>query len=178
MANVADSEHRRAIEAGRARDGPPTAEVERLRSRLAEVKRELVALRDRLHLVGQAARIGLWEYDFEREVLHVSDELAGLYGLRPDEFTWADFVARLHPDDLVDELVRPTPSYPFGRPNEFLFRVRHRDGDYRTIRSRSVTHGQGDRPLRKLGIHIDVTDEGPSGTPPTADAPGSGSNDG
>lgn len=162
MTGVADSERRRATGGGPAPGASMPGEVERLQSRLAEVKRELVVLRDRLHLVGQAARIGLWEYDFEREVLHVSDELAALYGLSPNEFTWSEFVARLHPDDLIDELERPTPSYPFGRANEFLLRVRHRDGSYRTIRSRSVTHGTGDRPLRKLGVHIDETHDGPN----------------
>lgn len=120
---------------------------------------ELERLQQRLRLIGQAARLGFWEYDFETGELWTSDELAALYGVEPAELTWPEFVSRLHPDDVVAPLERPTPSYPFGESNEFFFRVRHADGSYRSIRSRSVTYGEGDVPVRKLGVHIDMSDD-------------------
>lgn len=112
----------------------------------------------RLRTVGLAAKVGIWEYDFEQESLWVSDELAAIYGLGPT-MTWADFISRIHPDDMDTRLERPTPSLPFGELNQFLIRVRHADGEYRTIRSRSVTIGSGDTPHKKVGAHIDVSED-------------------
>ncbi len=66
----------------------------------------------------------------------------------------------MHPDDAVVALTRPTPSYPFGEANDFLFRVRERTGTYRRVRSRSVTTGADDgTPHTKTGVHIDMTDD-------------------
>lgn len=121
--------------------------------------REFERLRQRLALVGAAAKVGIWEYDFERDELWVSDELARLYGTTTDVLTWSEFVSRIHPDDVVAPVANPTPSYPFGEVNDFMFRVRHDDGTYRNIRSRSTTYGEGDRPVRKLGAHIDMSDD-------------------
>lgn len=120
---------------------------------------DLDRLQQRLHLIGTAAKIGIWEYDFVTDELWVSDELATMYGVPADELTWENFVARLHPDDVVSPLEKPTPSYPFGRVNEFLIRVRHADGTYRNIRSRSTTYGKAGAPVRKLGVHIDMSDD-------------------
>ncbi|MDH3307185.1 MAG: PAS domain-containing sensor histidine kinase [Acidimicrobiia bacterium] len=135
------------------------SETERLAARLSEASRELLELRERLRMVGSSAKVGIWEYDFRTDRLWVSDELAAMYGYTPEELTWEKFVSCLHPDDVVTELKRPTPSFPFGEVNEFIFRFRHADGDFRTIRSRSTTYGSGDTPYRKMGAHIDMSSD-------------------
>ena len=134
-------------------------ENERMAGRLSEANRELLELRERLRMVGSSAKVGIWEYDFRSDSLWVSDELAAMYGYSPAGLTWEKFVACLHPDDVVAELERPTPSFPFGDVNEFFFRFRHADGDFRTIRSRSTTYGVGDTPHRKMGAHIDMSSD-------------------
>ncbi len=134
-------------------------ESERLSRRLAEANNELEELRERLRMVGSSAKVGIWEYDFRRDALWVSDELAAMYGYTPAELTWDKFVSCLHPDDVVAALERPTPSFPFGKVNEFIFRFRHADGDFRTVRSRSTTYGVGDTPHRKIGAHIDMSSD-------------------
>ncbi len=135
------------------------SESERLAERLSEANNELVELQDRLRMVGSSAKVGIWEYDFRSDTLWVSDELAAMYGYSPAELTWDKFVSCLHPDDVVSELKRPTPSLPFGKVNEFIFRFRHADGNFRTIRSRSTTYGNGDTPHRKMGAHIDMSSD-------------------
>ena len=120
---------------------------------------DLQRLRERLHLIGTVARFGLWEYDFRDDSLWVSDELAALYGMEPGDLSWPEFASRIHPDDRVKQLERPTPSFPFGEVNEFLIRVRHVDGTYRHIRSRSTTYGTGEVPERKLGVHFDLSND-------------------
>lgn len=134
----------------------PTEMLERT---IDELRHENEVVLDRLQLVGSAAKVGIWEYDFRTDELWVSDELAAIYGLDATALTWPEFASRVHPDDVVSELRRPTPSYPFGEANEFLIRVRHRDGEYRTIRSRSVTVGDHTGPVKKLGTHIDVPED-------------------
>ncbi|MDH4278797.1 MAG: PAS domain-containing sensor histidine kinase [Acidimicrobiia bacterium] len=135
------------------------SESERLANRLSEANNELLELRERLRMVGSSAKVGIWEYDFREDSLWVSDELAAMYGYTPEELTWEKFVSCLHPDDIVSDLERPTPSFPFGEVNEFIFRFRHADGDFRTIRSRSTTYGSGDTPHRKMGAHIDMSSD-------------------
>ncbi len=134
-------------------------ENERLTRRLAETNGELAELRERLQMVGSSARVGIWEYDFRKDTLWVSEELAAMYGISPEDLTWETFVSRLHPDDIVSDLERPTPSYPFGKVNEFFLRVRHADGAFLTIRSRSTTYGAGGVPHRKIGAHIDMSSD-------------------
>ena len=135
------------------------SENERLARRLSEADNELLELRERMRMVGSSAKVGIWEYDFRDDTLWVSDELAAMYGYIPEELTWEKFVSCLHPDDIVSDLERPTPSFPFGEVNEFIFRFRHADGDFRTIRSRSATYGSGDTPHRKMGAHIDMSSD-------------------
>lgn len=129
------------------------------RSRREEVEDETVRFRQRLAVVGDVAGIGIWEYDFVNDTIWVSNELAALYGVDAETFTWSDFVSRLHPEDRHDSLMTPTPSYPFGHMNEFWFRVRHSDGHYLRIRSRSSTYGVNGRARWKIGAHIDMTDD-------------------
>ncbi len=125
----------------------------------AALEEDNEAYRERLRLVGGAAKVGIWDYDFRHRELWVSDELAAIYGVEPGELTWPAFVSRIHPDDVPAEVEQPTPSFPFGSVNEFFFRVRHADGRYRSIRSRSVTVGEGGTPHRKLGAHIDMSED-------------------
>ena len=134
-------------------------ENERLAGRLSDANNELLELRERMRMVGSSAKVGIWEYDFRLDTLWVSEELAAMYGYTPEKLTWPKFVSCLHPDDLVSELERPTPSFPFGKVNEFIFRFRHADGEFRTIRSRSTTYGVGDVPHRKMGAHIDMSSD-------------------
>lgn len=113
---------------------------------------------DRLQQSARAAKVGLWEYDYETDVMWVSDQLAFQLGTDPSRWTsWGDFVDRLHPADANDYLSKPTPT-AFGEMVELSFRMKHDDGSYREIRARSVTLGEGDVPTRKVGAHIDVSD--------------------
>ncbi len=134
-------------------------DIEYLEAQVLATQFELQRLQDRLRLIGEATRVGIWEYDFELHSLYVSEELASIYGLEPHELTWPEFVSRLHPDDVVDSLVHPTPSSSFAHAEEYSLRVRHADGRYLNIRSRSITCGVAGESLRKLGVHIDMTED-------------------
>ena len=64
---------------------------------------------------------------------------------------------RLHPqDERVKSAVRafmlkPKPTY------DLEFRLRHRDGSYRWIHSQGRLIMAGGKPIRLLGVHVDIT---------------------
>lgn len=128
--------------------------------RLADAEAALAASETRLRLLVRAASIGFWDWDIRKDAVYHSPEWKRQLGYADDEITdamneWQD---RLHPDDklrvqaVVEEFVKkPRPNY------ETEFRLRHRDGSYRWIRSQGVLMAENGAPVRLLGVHVDVT---------------------
>jgi len=139
--------------------------------RVAELERELLqykqaesALRtseERMRFALQSAEVGVWDLNYTTGVLEWSDTLEAHYGLRPGTFggTFDAFIACVHPDD------RQSVSEAFARAEKAGddFRIENRstwaDGTVRWLSSAGRVHlGPDGRPLRGVGISLDVTD--------------------
>lgn len=132
---------------------------ERLQRELEVADERLSVQFARFEAAARAAKVGLWECDLATGSFWSSGQALDQLGLSPDDLTsWDDFVALLHPDDRTEYLRRPSPTPP-GEMVELALRLRHRDGSYRRIRARSQTIWNGDRPVTKVGSHIDVTED-------------------
>ncbi len=116
----------------------------------------------RLQLALQAGNLGIWDLDLQTGVCFYSDQYKRMLGYEPAEIpdTVDAFFGLLHPDDSVStqapfeaHLRGETPLY------RMEFRLRHRDGSWRWIRSqgRADRDGAG-RALRVSGIHVDITE--------------------
>ncbi|NMM45488.1 PAS domain-containing sensor histidine kinase [Rhodospirillaceae bacterium KN72] len=121
--------------------------------------------KDRLDLVIEGARIGIWSADLESGLTTINTEWAKLLGYTVAELTpvtletWDSLV---HPDDLpiVNALEQDVLD---GRINRYNceIRMRHKKGHWVWIRmvGRAADHhnDQG-KPDRLFGVHIDISD--------------------
>jgi PAS domain S-box-containing protein len=133
---------------------------------LTEWKRteeELRKSRERFELAVQGSQDGLWDWDLTTDEVYYSPRYKAMLGYKEHEFPdhrdeWGN---RVHPDDL--ERVRSELRAHF-KGRESLswveFRMRHKDGSYRWIRSRAfvLRDPTSGRVYRMAGSHEDITD--------------------
>lgn len=123
------------------------------------------ALQAQLELLNwtlEAAQIGPWEWSADRQQTVLSDVWKRQLGYTPQElpdsfYTWS---SRLHPDDQSRciEYARRFIAEGRSEPFELQFRIRHRNGNYRSILSRAKLQRDALGNLVRLsGIHIDIT---------------------
>ena len=118
-------------------------------------------IESKLRLAIESSGIGLWQWDPNKDLIHYSAEWKKQLGYSDDEFKndTEEMRKRLHPDDLAhfdrraDEFFRdPT------RPYHNEFRLRHKDGTWRTIYSRGTMQFDANgEPALLLGTHADIT---------------------
>ncbi|BCX12395.1 MAG: diguanylate cyclase [Thermosynechococcus sp.] len=131
---------------------------------ITQRKRSELALRiseERYALAAEAANDGLWDWDISNRLMYYSPRWEALVGeaagtLKPMIEEWW---RRVHPEDrkqlqqhLKEHLLGLRPLF------ECEFRLRHRDGNYRWMRSRgkALRNAQG-QPYRMAGSMTDVT---------------------
>lgn len=110
----------------------------------------------------EAAQIGPWEWRADEHRTVFSDVWKRQLGYTAQEIpdTFHSFASRLHPEDQarVIEYAQRYVAAPPEAPFEQQFRIRHRNGNYRSILSRARLLRGPDGAVRKLsGIHIDIT---------------------
>ena len=117
----------------------------------------------RLRGIMEGADVGTWEWDMRTDTLHVGGKWADMLGRdesEPGIFSFEDFRALVHPDDL-QKLPNPALQHAdIGDGfSEIEFRMQHDAGHYIWILSRSrVTEwGSNGLPLVMAGVHLDVS---------------------
>jgi PAS domain S-box-containing protein len=127
-----------------------------------------LAERDRAerHLRGimEGADVGIWEWNMKSNTLHVGGKWAEMLGRdadAPADFAFSDFLELVHPDDLT-KLPDPKQQYADVGDgfSQLEFRMRHDDGHYIWILSRSrVTEwGPNGEPMVMAGVHLDLSE--------------------
>jgi PAS domain S-box-containing protein len=129
-----------------------------LRQRAEQALRES---EQRLQLAVESANLGLWDWDVPGQRIYYSPRWKALLGYADDELQ-ADtslWETLLHPEDraAAQARLRAFLRQPIGA-YEDEFRLRHRDGSYRWIRSHAMPIvGANGRPARMIGVHVDFT---------------------
>ena len=131
-------------------------------SRHGQVHRELDATVQRLKLAVSSGRIALAERDLRSNRVHYSSEWKRQLGYEDHEISDEinEWRSRIHPEEaervlqtVADYEVKPWPDF------EIEFRLRHKDGSYRSILSRaSIERDAQGRAVRLIGTHIDITE--------------------
>jgi PAS domain S-box-containing protein len=123
---------------------------------------ELRKSRERFELAVQGSQDGLWDWDLTTDAVYYSPRYKAMLGCEDHEFPnrSEEWAKRMHPEDL--ERVRGELRAHF-KGSESLswveFRMRHKDGSYRWIRSRAfVLRDATGRVYRMAGSHEDITD--------------------
>lgn len=117
---------------------------------------------ERYALAMQGSQDGLWDWNLRTGAFYFSTRWKQMLGYGDDEFcsdveTWAEHI---HPDDYAGVFGR-IKDYLEGREAAYdmEFRLRHKDGEYRWIRTQgAVLRDQDGKPFRMAGWHTDITE--------------------
>ena len=128
--------------------------------RRAEAALEEAEARTRFAL--QAARVGVWEVDFQSGAVRWSETLEALHGMAPRSFggTQDAYFGCVHPDDR--DRVRASVVQAIRQRTDpaILYRTVWADGTQRWIRATGKTfYDETGAPLRAAGIGLDVTEQ-------------------
>lgn len=133
-------------------------DISTLKRREAEIR----AREERLDYALRASTDGVWDWDVEADTVYYSPRWKALLGYRPDELAddWNTWKAHTHPADLARVAARTSDAVADGSASyEIEFRMRHRDGSWRTILSRvHIIRGADGRARRMVGTHTDITE--------------------
>ncbi len=122
------------------------------------------ALRDReerFSLAMRGASDGLFDWNPVTNEAYYSPRWFQMLGYAPDELpgSYETFISLVHPDDLGQ--VREDPDELYELDGDFVekeFRMRHKDGSWRTILSRACIVRKGGTVVRIVGTHVDITE--------------------
>ncbi|HMP16632.1 MAG TPA: PAS domain-containing protein, partial [Gemmatales bacterium] len=115
-----------------------------------------------LRLALWAGNIGFWNWELETNDVYLSPIWKAQLGYEDHELpnafsTWEKL---LHPDDAEHswKVIQEAQANP-ERVYEIYFRLRHKQGHYRTLLSRGrVYRDSTGKPIRITGCHVDVTE--------------------
>lgn len=118
--------------------------------------------RERLELVVQGAKAGIWDWDLRTGRVLYDKQWKAILGYDEDELDgdFAVWIDRWHPEDS-DKITEAMEAYLAGRTEKYEveYRLRHKDGSYRWIVTNGkVTRDGAGRPIRWTGCNVDVTD--------------------
>jgi len=119
---------------------------------------------ERLQAILEASAIGTWQLDAATGRVIVDEAYARILGYSLAELqpiSHGRFESLVHPEDLAGIYARIAAAARTGaRRIDFEFRMRHRDGTWRWILSKTRIEAWGPNglPLRESGVHLDVTE--------------------
>jgi len=116
---------------------------------------------ERMRFALQNAQVGIWDADYVTGVVRWSETLEAQYGLAPGTFggTFESYVALIHPDDREATIEAVGQGMKSGADFTTQHRTIRPDGAVRWLTgSGRVLLGDDGRPLRAVGISLDVTE--------------------
>jgi PAS domain S-box-containing protein len=130
---------------------------ELVKERTVELKR----INERFSLATNAARLGVWDWDLQKNELVWDDRMYSLYGIKREDFTGAyeAWLKRVHPDDRARFDEESKLARRGEREYDTEFRVVWPDGSTHYLKAYGqVVRDIDGQPLRMTGINFDVTE--------------------
>ncbi|HWJ18723.1 MAG TPA: PAS domain S-box protein, partial [Geobacterales bacterium] len=117
----------------------------------------------RTRLAQEAAKVGTWELRLADNLSQWSQNIWGLYGLKPGHCTpsFESWTSSIHPDDRERNTKSLREAVAIGREYEVQWRVNLPEGEperWLLSRGRPVTDANG-VPERYIGVVIDITEQ-------------------
>jgi two-component sensor histidine kinase/PAS domain-containing protein len=105
----------------------------------------------------EAGGVGYWEYDLRSQALHVSSQVKALFNLPPDErLSIEQWLGALSPEDRTMRDRAVDSAHRTGNDYDVEYRLTHQDR-WVNVRGKT-TFDQRGRPVRMIGVVLDVTD--------------------
>jgi diguanylate cyclase (GGDEF)-like protein/PAS domain S-box-containing protein len=121
-------------------------------------------LSDRLAFLLSENSFGVWDFDINTGGVEIDDRWAAMLGYKLEELTpmsYEKFASMVHPEDLEYTLSLVSAQIAGSEePYDHIQRMWHKDGSWRSVRSRGkVTKFDDDgKPLLLTGINEDITE--------------------
>jgi PAS domain S-box-containing protein len=130
---------------------------ERVKKRTVELKR----MNEHSSLATRAARLGVWDWDIQKNELIWDDRMYELYGVKREDFAGAYevWLQGIHPDDRAfsDEISKQARRGE--RPYDTEFRVVWPDNSIHYLKAYGqFVRDENGQPLRMTGINYDITE--------------------
>ncbi len=127
--------------------------------RAEELDRAVQARDQQISLAAEAANIGFWSRDFDREDFWASDKWRALFGFTSSEtLTVEAFLLRLHPDDREPTRQALADAYQGDGSYQTEHRVLLPDGQVRWLACQGrLELNEDNQPLRLQGVSLDIT---------------------
>lgn len=119
---------------------------------------------ERLRLVVEGTRLGMWDWNPKTGELHFNDIWCELLGYQFHELepSYAEWECRVHPDDL-QQAIQDLSDHIAGKTAFYqnIHRMKHRDGHWVYIldRGQVVEYDDEGQAIRFTGTHTDITEQ-------------------
>ena len=127
-----------------------------------EAEKALRTNEERLRLAKQVAGLGVFDLDFQQNIVHFDENIHKIWGIDPDErVSYESLAAGIHPEDLavrqtaLDEASKPTGN---GEYNVEYRVINARDGVERWAAALGQMQFKDGRPVRLIGVIRDITE--------------------
>ncbi|MEP9356006.1 PAS domain S-box protein [Xanthobacter sp. KR7-65] len=122
---------------------------------------ELTTTRDQLVMAAAVARLGIWTWLIDEDVIFINAEMLDIYDLPPDhalQMSYAAWRQLIHPDDIAALEADIGNAATHGGSFEAVFRVLHDSGKVTYVQARGLTDTSGGV-RRMVGINRDITEQ-------------------
>lgn len=123
---------------------------------------ELHEMSERLRLATSAAKIGVWDWDVQQDILVWDETVRSLFAVNEADFggNHASFLAHLHPSDVeaVEQSIRA--SLQGATSYEKEFRIVTQGGVVRHLRAiATISYDANQQPVRMIGVNWDISED-------------------
>lgn len=129
---------------------------------LIETNKKIEENEQRLKLVLDAAKLGVWELNFEDGKLTWDDKMYELHGLKKvnDTFDFNSWVNVLHPEDREKALLESSLTFENDEPYDTSFRIVKENGEVAYIKADAqIIKDKTGKPIRVIGVNRDITEK-------------------
>lgn len=132
-------------------------------NRRLDAEEALRASEERLRLAKQAAGLGIFDYDFKRNIVYWDEQMRILWGKHSEKtVSYDEFVAAIHPEDraarqtAIDKAMDPSSNGEFKAEYRI---VDSNNGVERWIFARGRVYFDAGHPYRLIGVTRDITEQ-------------------
>ncbi|MBU1011171.1 MAG: PAS domain-containing protein [Bacteroidetes bacterium] len=142
-------------------DGKPLGMVRDITDR-KQAEEEIRKLNERISTATKASKVGIWDWDIEKNQLFWDDQMYLLYGIKKEEFSGAyeAWINGLHPDDKVHGKEQTELALRGEKEYDTEFRIIWPDGTIRHCKAKGeVFRNLKGEPIRMVGVNFDITEQ-------------------
>ena len=132
-------------------------------NRRLDTEEALRSSEERLRLAKQAAGLGIFDYDFKRNIIYWDKQMRKLWGKHTEKtVSYEEFVAAIHPEDrearqaAIDKAMDPNSNGEFKAQYRI---INPSNGMERWISARGRVYFEAGHPHRLIGVTRDVTEQ-------------------